>query len=164
MRMTAALVLVLPVLTASATLAADTANITVDQVWARPSNTATGATYFTITDNGVPDRLVGVSTPVAATAEVHETTNDNGVMKMRPVAGLALEPGKPVTFKPGGYHVMLTGLKGPLKMGDSFPLTLTFEHAQPMTVTAKVQAQGAASMGHDHAGMEGMHGQMGNKP
>ena len=48
---------------------------------------------------------------MAATAELNETIDDHGVMKMRPVDGVALEPGKPVTFKPGGYHVMLTGLK-----------------------------------------------------
>jgi periplasmic copper chaperone A len=81
-------------------------------------------------------------------------------MKMRPVDSVALDPGKPVTFKPGGYHVMLTGLKSPLKAGDSLPLTFTFEHAQPITVSVQVEAAGAAGMGHDHAsmpGMEGMH-------
>src|SRR5580658_1485732 len=113
--------------------------VVLDHVWARATMgmSTTGAVYFTVTSAGSPDHLVGVSTPVAATAELHETTNDNGVMKMRPVASIALDPGKPVMFKPGGYHVMLTGLKGPLKAGDSFPLTLTFEHAQPITVIAQ---------------------------
>jgi copper(I)-binding protein len=68
-------------------------------------------------------------------------------MKMRPVSSIPLDPGKPVTLKPGGYHVMLTGVKGPLKPGDSFPLTLTFAHAQPITVTAKVEAMGGAMPG-----------------
>ncbi len=158
--------------------AADASDISLDHVWARATagNATTGAAYLTVTDNGHPDRLVGASTPVAATAELHETINDGGVMKMRPVAGIALEPGKPVTFAPGGYHVMLMGLKGPLKAGDSFPLTLTFEHAQPITVTATVQAVSGAAMEHDHGGMSGMgmsgqsgsmpgmSGQMGNKP
>ena len=65
-------------------------------------------------------------------------------MRMRPLAGIALEPGKPVTLAPGGYHVMLMGLKAPLKQGDQFPLTLTFERAPPMTVTVNVEALGAS--------------------
>ena len=136
--------------------AADASDITLDHVWARASagNATTGAAYLTVTDHGRPDRLVGVSTPVAATAELHETIHDNGVMKMRPVAGIALEPGKPMTFSPGGYHVMLMGLKSPLKAGDKFPLTLTFEHAQPITVTGTVEAVGGAAM--DHGSMSGM--------
>jgi copper(I)-binding protein len=144
--------------------AADVSNISLDHVWVRASagNATTGAAYFTVVDNGSPDRLHGVSTPIATMAELHETIDDNGVMKMRPVAAIALEQGKPVTFKPGGYHVMLTGLKNPLKAGDSFPLTLTFEHAQPITVTAHVEAVGGAGM--DHGSMPGMSGQMGNKP
>ncbi len=140
--------------------------ISVEHVWARASAGAatTGAAYLTLTDNGQPDRLVGVSTPAAATAQMHETVDDNGVMKMRPVARVDLVPGKPVSFQPGGYHVMLMGLKSPLKAGDTFPLTLTFEHAPPITVTVKVDALGAGDMEHDHAsmpgmkGMEGMHG------
>ena len=140
----------------------DQSGISFDHVWARPTPGAatTGVTYFTVIDKGQPDRLVGVSSPVAAAAELHETANDNGVMKMRPVQSVALAPGKPVMFKPGGYHVMLMGLKNPLKAGDSFPLTLTFEHAQPITVTAKVEAAGTAVMGHgDMPGMPGMKGQ-----
>ena len=138
--------------------------IVFDHVWARATvgMSTTGAIYFTVTSTGSPDRLVGVSTPVAATAGLHETTNDNGVMKMRPVPSVALDPGKPVTFKPGGYHVMLTGLKGALKAGDSVPLTLTFEHAPPMTVTAKVEAAGGAAMDMGHGSMPGMPGMKGN--
>ena len=51
----------------------------------------------------------------------------DGVMKMREVEGLELKPGDMITFAPGGYHIMLIGLKAPLKVGDSFPLTLTFQ-------------------------------------
>ncbi|MEA2733057.1 MAG: periplasmic copper chaperone [Acetobacteraceae bacterium] len=142
----------------------DASGISAEHVWARATagTTSTAAVYLTVTDNGQPDRLACLSTPVAATAELHETIHDGDVMKMRPVAGIALEPGKPVTFSPGGYHVMLTGLKKPLKAGDSFPLTLTFEHAQPITVA--VEAAGAAAMGHDHGTMNGLHDQMGHAP
>lgn len=150
--------------------AASASGISLEHVWARASAGAatTGAVYLTVADNGQPDRLVGASTPAAASAELHETIDDKGVMKMRPLdGGVALLPGKPVEFKPGGYHVMLTGLKAPLRAGDTFPLTLTFEHAPPLTTQVKVEAAGSGGMAHDHAGMagmEGMHDHMEHKP
>jgi|SRR5690242_11901039 periplasmic copper chaperone A len=137
--------------------------IAVSNAWARASAGAatTGAAYFTVTDSSATDRLVGASTPVAGKAELHETRNENGVMQMRAVPALALEPGKPVTLMPGGYHVMLTELKQPLKAGDEFPLTLTFDKAAPITVHVKVSAAGATESMH---GMHGMAPMGGNKP
>jgi copper(I)-binding protein len=135
--------------------------IGLEHVWARPTPAVTtpGVTYFTVVSNGTPDKLLSVSTPIAASAELHETVDDKGIMKMRPVASVELVPGQPVTFKPGGYHVMLMGLKSPLKSGDSFPLTLTFEHAQPITVTAKVESPATTGMGGGSmGGMPGMSG------
>ncbi|MDR3531896.1 MAG: copper chaperone PCu(A)C [Rhodopila sp.] len=121
--------------------AGNAAQIQVDHPWARASagDAKTGAAYLTITDQGQPDKLIGASTPVAATAEVHETMANMGMMTMRATTGIALEPGKPVALAPGGYHVMLMGLKAPLKAGDNFPLTLRFEHAPPVTVTVNVE-------------------------
>lgn len=146
--------------------ASEAAGISLEHARARASagNATTGAVYLTLTDHGQPDQLVGASTPIAATAELHETINDNGVMKMRPLARVVLDPGKPVIFKPGGYHVILTGVKAPLKAGDSFPLTLPFAHAQPIIVAVKVEAAGVAGMGHDNDSMEGMHNHMDTKP
>jgi periplasmic copper chaperone A len=137
----------------------DGAGIAAEQVWARPTAGAgnTAAAYFTLTNNGAADHLIGASTPIAASAGVHETIDDSGVMKMRPVASLALTPGKPVPFRPGGYHVMLIGLKAPLKAGDNFPLTLSFAHAAPITVTVKVQAAGSGTGNAPMPGMPGMH-------
>ena len=122
-------------------------SIAVTNAWARatPGAAKTGAVYVTLTDTGQPDQLTGASTPAADMAELHETRNMNGVMQMRPVPELALELDKPVTFAPGGYHVMLMGLKQPLKQGQSFPLTLTFAHAQPVTVQVKIAGPGAAA-------------------
>jgi copper(I)-binding protein len=100
-----------------------------------------------MTDTGAPDRLVGASTPVAAMAEVHETVNDNGVMRMRPVALLPLQPGKAVVLKPGGYHIMLMGLKQQLKDGDTFPVTLSFEKNGSVTATVHVGKAGAMGPG-----------------
>jgi hypothetical protein len=152
---------------------ADSSGIKVDQVWARatPGAVKTGAIYLTVTNTGTtPDTLEGaVTTPVAEHADVHEMKMANGVMEMRPVKSLTIAPGKSITLEPNGYHIMLTGLKAPLKEGQSVPLTLTFEHAGPQQVTASVAKVGAMhagemsgganagqSAGHDMSSMPGM--------
>jgi len=66
------------------------------------------------------------------------------VMKMPRLDGLAIPAGQPVTLKPGGEHIMLMGLNGPLREGQSFPLTLTFEKAGAREVTVAVEKAGAA--------------------
>lgn len=131
--------------------------VVVRDVWARASAgaAATGAIYLALTGGVQADRLMGVSTPVAAMADVHESTAEGGVMRMRPVAALPIPPGKTVTFAPGGYHIMLMALRHPLLAGQTFPLTLTFEHAGPMTVDVRVLAIGAeATPDHDHMRMK----------
>ena len=76
---------------------------------------------------------------------------ENGVMKMREVAGgLPIPASGSVVLKPGSYHVMLIGLKKPLTVGEKFPLTLTFEKAGNISVTVPVQAMGASQ---DKGGM-----------
>ena len=124
---------------------AQTQPIGVQNAWARA--TAAGAKaagiFLTITGTGTPDRLVGAATPVAAVAEVHETINDNGVMRMRPIPALPLQPGQPVVLKPGGYHIMLIGLKQQLRDGETFPVTLNFEKAGSITTTVHVAKAGA---------------------
>lgn len=145
--------LALAILVASPALAQAPA-IEVGAPWARataPSARA-GGLFLTLTDRGTPDRLLGASTPVAATAEIHRTVNENGVMKMLPVDGIDLAPGKPVEFKPGGLHIMLIDLKKQLKPGDTFPVTLTFAKAPPVTATVTVGAAGASgpAMQHGH--------------
>jgi periplasmic copper chaperone A len=153
----AALLVAVPALAQSPT-------IEVVQPWARatPGSVRSGAVYLTLTDHGVPDSLVGISTPVAGMAMVHETTMENGVAKMRMLDSVALTPHMPVALKPGTMHIMLTGLKQPLKAGDSFPLTLTFAKAAPVTVTVTIMAAGASApaaagdAGHDMKDMPGM--------
>jgi copper(I)-binding protein len=139
-------------------LAADD-GVMVHEAWARASAGAstTGAVYVTLVGGAQADNLVSVSTPVAATAEVHETIDDKGIMKMRPIAVIAVPPGQIVTFAPGGTHIMLMGLKQQLRAGQSFPLTLTFAHAAPVTVDVRVEGLGARANGSngsmsDHTG------------
>jgi periplasmic copper chaperone A len=105
--------------------------VDVQDAWARasvPGQKATGA-FMKITASA-DTKLVGVSSPVAGVAEVHEMKMDNGVMTMRAVAGgLALPAGKPVELKPGSYHLMLMDLKQPLKKDTTIPVTLVFKDA-----------------------------------
>jgi copper(I)-binding protein len=136
---------------------AQEATITIDQPWSRATagRAQTGVAYLSLTDHGVPDTLTGFSTPVADSAELHESSNDDGVMKMRPVASLPLPAGQTVTLAPSGYHVMLIGLKQPLHQGDSFPLTVRFAHAAPQTVTVTVAGAGAPGPGMGRAATGG---------
>ena len=135
---------------------ADEAGIHVGHVWSRAAMAGhEGAVFLTITDTGTPDTLTGITTPVAAKADLHETINDHGVMKMRPVPSLTIEPGKPVTLAPGGYHIMLVGLKQALKQGDSFPVTLDFAKAGQVTATAMVEKAGATVPTMDHGNASG---------
>ena len=110
---------------------AQTAPVSVEGAWARPSvagQSGTGA-FMTLTARE-PLSLVGVATPVAGVAEVHEMRMEGDVMRMRAVAALELPAGQPVQLKPGGYHLMLMDLKGPLQAGTQVPVTLQFRDAK----------------------------------
>jgi copper(I)-binding protein len=133
---------------------AQQSGVQVEHAWSRATVPGqTGVIYLTITDTGPADRLMSVASPVAATAALHESFSENGVSKMREIGGLAVSPGTPVTLAPGGYHIMLMGLKQPLKQGDAFPVTLTFEKAGPVTATVTVEKPGAsAPAAHDPMG------------
>jgi copper(I)-binding protein len=135
------------------------AGITVEHAWARATAPSqhVGGVFLTLTDHGAADQLVGAASPISETVELHETVSDNGVMKMRPVPVLALDTGKSLELKPGSYHLMVMGLKQQLKQGDTFPVTLTFAHAAPITVTVTVEAAGAmGGMNMEHGSMGGM--------
>jgi copper(I)-binding protein len=131
--------------------------------WSRavPKGATVAAGYVTIRNTGTePDRLVGGATPVAGKFEVHEMSMDNGVMKMRPVAGgLEIKPGETVELKPQSFHIMMIGLKQPIEKGKPFKGTLTFEKAGAVDVDFAVGAVGgpapsAAAAPHD---MHDMH-------
>jgi periplasmic copper chaperone A len=133
---------------------AQSADVQITDAWARatPGGAQTAAAYVTI-ESAAGDRLTGVSTPAAQKAEIHEMTMVGNVMNMRPVDGVDLPAGQAVTLKPGGYHIMLTGLAKPLREGDTFPLTLTFAKAGAREVTVSVAKIGAMGPG---GGMPGM--------
>jgi len=117
-------------------------SLNIDHPFARatpPGARAAGA-YLTVENKGAtPDRLIAASSPVAGIVEVHEMAMDGGVMKMRVIPGIDIKAGSKVDLKPGGYHIMLMELKQPLKNGDRFPLTLTFEKAGKIEVSVWVE-------------------------
>ena len=132
---------------ASAALA-QPAQLEVNNAWAgaTPGKAENGVAFLTI-QSPTADRLVSASSPVAKKAELHSMSMQGMVMKMRPITGLDIPAGQPVTLKPGGEHIMLMGLDQPLHEGQSFPLTLDFEKAGPRTVTVTVEKAGARGPG-----------------
>lgn len=125
---------------------ASNAGVTVAHPWARatPGGVTNGAAYLEIkTADGVTDRLISASSPVAGRVELHTHIKDGEVMRMRRVDNLDLKPGTSVVLQPSGGHVMLMDLKAPLKEGDLVKLILTFEKAGPLEVEATVEPIGA---------------------
>ncbi len=129
---------------------ASAGDVRIEHPYATPSlaGVTTGAAYFVALENtgAKADKLLGAVTPVAASVELHTMNVDaQGVMRMRQVDGIALAPQDIVKMQPGmGYHLMLVGLKRPLKDGESFPMTLQFERAGKLEVKVVVQAPKAA--------------------
>ena len=134
------------------------AQVTVDEPWVRatvPGQPVAGG-YLTIR-SAESAALVGVRTPVAQRAEIHEMKMDGGVMKMRPVARIELPAGEAVALKPGGYHLMLMSLARPLQPGETVPMTLVIEGPdktrQEIKVQAEVRDPTRGKSGHTHGTM-----------
>jgi periplasmic copper chaperone A len=131
----------------------------VEGAWVRsavPGQQGTGA-FMRLTANE-PMQLVGVLTPVAGVAQVHEMKMEGDVMKMRAVANLDLPAGRTVELKPGGYHLMLMDLKQPLVQGSTVPVSLVFRDSKGVEskldlnvpVRAAAPAGGAAKPADAH--------------
>lgn len=132
-------------------------SLTVGHPWSRatPEKARAAGAYLTIVNRGgEADRLIAVASPAADRASVHTMAMENGVMQMRPLSGgLPIGPGETVTLAPGGLHLMLNGLKAPLRQGETLPLTLTFERAGTVEVEAAIEAMGG------HGAAKGGHGE-----
>ena len=136
--------------------------LTIDHPWARATAASqrNGAAYMTIHNKGsLPDRLVAAAAEVSERVELHNHEIDaQGVARMRQVTGgIELPPGQAVALQPGGLHVMLLGLGGPLEDGQSFPLRLRFEKAGEVTVEVSIE-KGSAHPMQGAAPMHGGHG------
>lgn len=120
--------------------------------WVRPAPTGqrTSAVYFTLCNQTEQTKTVsGVSSDLAISAELHETTRDrDGVASMAPLGNLPIGPGEVVTLQPGGTHVMLIGLNEPIEVGDKIALTLTFSSGVAMEIEAEARTSPAAAKNH----------------
>lgn len=128
--------------------------VTVSDAWARataPGQRASGV-FMKLTAQS-DAKLVGVSTPVAGVAEIHQMKMDNNVMKMSSIAALDLPAGKAVELKPGDYHLMLMDLKSQLVKDSTIAVTLTLEDAKGVKSQLKVDVPVASQppMMHDHS-------------
>jgi copper(I)-binding protein len=116
------------------------AKVQAADVWARAAATGNSAAYMILRNGGdSADRLIKIESDVADAVELHKTTMDASMMKMDPVDGIDI-PGKgQAELKPGGFHVMLIGLKRELKAGEKIKLKLQFEKAGVQEVEAEVR-------------------------
>ena len=118
------------------------AQVTVLDPWVRatvPNQKASGA--FMQVQSIKAARLVGISTPVAGRAELHEMAMEKNTMRMRQVDAIDLPAGKAVNLAAGGYHVMLFDLKRQLKEGERVPVTLVVQDATKKSSSVTVEAQ-----------------------
>jgi periplasmic copper chaperone A len=115
---------------------------TIAQAWARPAAAgAETAAYLTITSApGKADALVSASSPGAAEVQLHEVSTDAaGMTGMHPIDHLDIHAGETVQLKPGGFHLMVMGLKSELTVGGTLELELVFENAGKVVVQAEVR-------------------------
>jgi copper(I)-binding protein len=117
--------------------------ISITQAWSRPA-IETGVVYLTLRNtSGKSDELIGAKTPIASHAELHQSMTNSGPMgemaSMHPVRLVVVPAHGSIVFQPGGYHIMLIGLKKPLRAGMSFPLELEFRNAGRLTTAVSVR-------------------------
>ncbi len=149
-------------------------SLEITHPWSRatPGGAKVAAGYVAVANKGAAsDRLVAAEAAgIAGRTEIHEVSMTDGVMRMKLAAGgLEVPAGGTLTLKPGSYHLMFMDLKRPLKQGETFPGSLTFEKAGKVPVDFTVEALGAAAPSApnapaaapgDHGGMD--HGHMGH--
>lgn len=135
------------------------AEVTVKDAWVRatPGNAKVTAAYAVLVNTGAADDvLIGVSALSAGMAHLHASEGEDGVMRMDSVEKLPIPAKKEVALAPGNYHVMIMGLKAPLKVGEEIPLTFSFQHQGDVDVKAKVMplayqgVEGSMPVSHEH--------------
>ncbi|WP_273203065.1 copper chaperone PCu(A)C [Marinobacter subterrani] len=160
--LTAGLLFASSALTATPALAHDytKGDLKIDHPWSRPTppGTPMGVGYMSISNTGGSDIvLVGARTPRAERVSIHESSMQDGVMRMAPVkGGLDIPAGETVELKPHSFHLMLENLGSPLRENEAIPLTLNFEGAEDMKVELTVAPLDGQTMMNtqnmDHSG------------
>ena len=140
--------------------AADTAphasGVMVEHGWSRPTppGAAVGVGYMVIHNHAdAAVRLTGATSEIATQVSIHKTVTGSGMMRMKPLPdGLRIDSGQSVEFKPLSYHLMLGGLKQPLKVGQKIPVTLNYERIPAQNAVLHVRSLDAA--GEDDVGID----------
>jgi hypothetical protein len=141
--------LVLAGLLAAASASAAALRLVVADAWTRPAASGMNAAgYMTIANRGpFPDRLTGAASPIAARVSLHQSRMVGNVSIMRPIDGIEVTSHGRTSLAPGGFHLMLEGLKRPLRPGDRAPVTLFFQRAGPVRAWFTVRTGPAAATG-----------------
>ena len=135
--------------------------VQIEDSWSNATvlnKSANGAVFMTLTDtSGKGDMLVAASSPVATTTELHVHKMVSGVIQMRPVSAMPIPASGSLTLQPGAEHVMLIGLKRPLREGETIPLQLVFAHSNIVETTVQIRGVGVlnAHTGHGNPGSGG---------
>lgn len=116
-------------------------DIEVHNAWVRPTGMGNNAgVYLTLHNHATKsDELIGASSNVADTVEIHESKMVNDVMQMHPIASVPLAADEEVMFKPGGLHIMLIGVKEDLAIGGHIGVVLHFKNHEDITVEVHIE-------------------------
>lgn len=143
----------IPILAALAGLAAcnsasETPHATVEnaRVVLPPIPDRPGAAYFMLTATKAA-HLTGISSPEVGRIELHESMSHGTMSMMRPLANVAVTPGTPLAFAPGGKHAMLYDIAPNVRASGTMRLTFTFDSLPPVTMDAEVRDAGAGNVG-----------------
>ena len=116
-----------------------------------PPGIENSAAYFNIMNHSHKDiQLMGASSDVAKITEIHEHTMSNGTMKMQKVQSITIPAHSSIVFEPGGYHIMLIGVKQPIQTGDKASITLMFDNGKTKVVEVKATDHHKANHQHKH--------------
>ncbi len=111
----------------------------------------TGAVGMSIMNHGSTlDKLLSMSSPAAEAVELHQNIREDGVVKMRQVEQWSIAPGETIDLVKADMHLMLVGLKTPLRPGDTVELLMVFEKAGELRVQVPVSDRVALAGSHDH--------------
>lgn len=141
---------------ATLNVSADGVDIKIVDPWvqAAPPNVKVLAAYMEIKNyGGSPRILINVSSPVFDQAGIHRSMMHGNMVHMEQLNDLTIAPKASEVLKPGGLHLMLTGAKKPLNIGDQVPMTLTFQSGEKIEVKAIVRSGQTGGM-EDHQHMD----------
>lgn len=131
----------------------ETTGLSLQNAWisAGPPTQNRAAGYFRLTNNTTGERvLIGGQSPAIQSVELHTTMLQEGVQKMRRLDQVELAAGGELVFQPGGHHLMLVGLKSPLQVGDTLPLTLIFQGGESLSGNFAVRRPGSQNHDNQH--------------